>query len=521
MVKIFVVFLLFFLSLFPTSISAGNPVIKDRFSADPAALVHDDKVYLYVGRDQAGYPGQIHHFYVLKEWNVYSSRDMKTWELEGSLPRTEFSWAREDTAWAAQAIERDGKFYWYVTVLNRDSDPDKNGFAIGVAVSDHPASGFKDAIGAPLVRSDMTEAPGFMDPKQTWDNIDPTVFIDDNGQAYLYWGNTHLYYAKLKDNMIELDGEIHQLTIENMPGTFTEAPYLHKYKDTYYLSFAMNFPEVTAYATSHSPEGPWQYQGILLDRMDDSETSHQAIIEFKGDWYLIYHTGALPGGGNFRRSTSIDKLSYNEDGTIQKVTPTASGLAFDSYVIKSSSRPELGIRHLRGAIRVSSYNDESYDFQWHIVPGLANASEEYVSFQAENKPGYYLRFGGEFITLAKHDGSKSFSEAATFKVVRGLENGEGVSFQSYKQEELYLFHHETNTVRIGEVGSDDEKRLATFQIVALDGSLAEEFIPKLEATAVKRSFGTIFMFTSLVILVLSTVIFMRRRYVGERISNEN
>ncbi len=520
MKKLYVVSILFFLSLFPTSIYAGNPVIKDRFSADPAALVHDDKVYMYVGRDQAGYPGQNHHFYVLKEWNVYSSRDMITWELEGNLPRTEFSWARGDTAWAAQAIERDGKFYWYVTVLNQDADPEKNGFAIGVAVSDHPAVGFKDAIGAPLVRSDMTEAPTFMNPKETWDNIDPTVFIDDDGQAYLYWGNTHLYYAKLKDNMIELDGEIHQLTIENMPGTFTEAPYLHKYKDTYYLSFAMNFPEVTAYATSHSPTGPWQYRGLLLDRMDDSETSHQAIIEFKDEWYLIYHTGALPGGGNFRRSTSIDKLSYNEDGTIQKVTPTASGLAFESYAIKPSSHPELAIRHLRGAIRLSSYQDDSYDFQWHIVPGLANESEEYISFQAENKPGYYLRYGGEFISLAKHDGTKSFSEAATFKLVRGLENGEGISFQSYKQEELYLFHHETNTVRIGEIESDEEKKLATFQIVTKEGNLANEFLTRVEATDKEKGIASMYFITGLAIVVVSIAVFHRRRQLGERRSNE-
>ncbi|WP_197276455.1 family 43 glycosylhydrolase [Bacillus sp. JCM 19034] len=143
-----------------------------------------ERFYLYVGRDQAGYPGEIDYFYVLKEWDVYSSTDMINWQLEGTLPRTAFEWAREDSAWASLAIERDRKFYWYVTVLNDDPILEKSGYAIGVAVSDHPAEGFTDAIGGPLVSSDMTDTPDFMDPNQTWDNIDPTVFIDDNGQAY-------------------------------------------------------------------------------------------------------------------------------------------------------------------------------------------------------------------------------------------------------------------------------------------------------------------------------------------------
>ncbi|MFN7252317.1 MAG: family 43 glycosylhydrolase [Anaerobacillus sp.] len=504
-ILVFVISILIF-SLSPMSIYAGNPVIKDRFSADPAALVHDGKIYLYVGRDQAGYPGEIKHFYVLKEWNVYSSSDMITWELEGALPRTEFKWARGDSAWAAQAIEKDGKFYWYVTVLNQDPTPKKNGYAIGVAVSDHPASGFKDAIGGPLISSDMTEAPMFMDPNQTWDNIDPTVFIDDDGQAFLYWGNTHLYYAKLKENMIELDGEIQQITIENMPGTFTEAPYLHKYKDTYYLSFAMNFPEMTAYATSNSPMGPWEYRGILLDAMDDTETSHQAIVEFEGDWYLIYHTGALPGGGNFRRSTSIERMEYNEDGTINKVIPSASGLVFNSHSIRNYNQSNLAIRHSRGAIRVSPYKEDSYDFQWHIVPGLAMEGDNYISFQAENKAGYYLRHGGEFTSLVKHDGTESFKFGATFKVIKGLGNDGGVSFQAYHDEDFYLIHYDNNTIRLGKAESDEEKNLATFIVVDSVGSTKEFSLVEEPAEQIGDLKYVILIGVSFILIILGTIL---------------
>lgn len=291
----------------------NNPIITDKFTADPAAIVHNDKVYLYVGHDEAA---DDFNFYDLNEWIVYSSDDMVNWE-EHPVPlrATDFKWAVDD-AWAAQVIERDGKFYWYVTVQHDDTHPGK---AIGVAVSDRPIGPFKDALGKALITNDMTTE--FTDI--SWDDIDPTVFIEDDGQAYLYWGNTQLYYSKLKDNMIELDGEIHTVDLPN----FTEAPWIHKKGDWYYLSYAFGFPEKTAYAMSKSITGPWEYKGILNEVAGNSNTNHQAIIEFKGIDYFIYHTGNLEtNGGSFRRSVSIDQLFYNADGTLQRVQMTSEGI---------------------------------------------------------------------------------------------------------------------------------------------------------------------------------------------------
>ena len=186
----------------------NNPVITEKFTADPAALVHNDKVYLYTGHDEA--PDD-YHFYKMNDWLVYSSADMVNWE-EHPVPLkvSDFKWAKAD-AWAAQVIERDGKFYWYVSVEHNDEHPGK---AIGVAVADSPAGPFKDARGSAIITNDMTTEYADI----TWDDIDPTVCIDDNGQAYLYWGNTVCYWAKLKNNMIELDGEIHAITdLPNLP----------------------------------------------------------------------------------------------------------------------------------------------------------------------------------------------------------------------------------------------------------------------------------------------------------------
>ena len=290
----------------------NNPVIRDKFTADPAALVHNDTVFLYAGHDEA--PDDF-NFYRMNEWLVYSSTDMVNWkEHPIPLKTTDFKWAKGD-AWAAQVIERNGKFYWYVTV-EHGSIPGKS---IGVAVADSPLGPFKDALGKALITNDMTTEQ----TQISWDDIDPTVYIDDDGQAYLYWGNTACYWAKLKDNMIELDGEIHTVDLPN----FTEAPWIHKRGDWYYLSYAYQFPEKTAYAMSKSITGPWEYKGILNELAGNSNTNHQAIIEFNNQWYFIYHTGGIqPNGGSFRRSVCIDKLHYNPDGTMKRVIMTSEGI---------------------------------------------------------------------------------------------------------------------------------------------------------------------------------------------------
>lgn len=289
----------------------NNPIIKDQYTGDPAALVYKDKVYLYAGHDEA--PNDF-NFYKMNEWVVYSSSDMKKWESHPvPLKASDFAWAKGD-AWASQVIERNGKFYWYVTV-EHGSVPGK---AIGIAVSDSPTGPFKDALGKALITNDMTK---FTDI--SWDDIDPTVYIDTDGQAYLFWGNTACHYAKLKENMLELDGLIQHIDLPH----FTEAPWIHKHKDWYYLSYAYEFPEKIAYAMSKSITGPWEFKGILNEIAGNSNTNHQSIIDFKGQSYFIYHNGAsIPHGGSFRRSVCVDKLYYNKDGTMKRVVMTSEGI---------------------------------------------------------------------------------------------------------------------------------------------------------------------------------------------------
>ncbi len=298
---------------FAVNAFAANPIITDVLTADPAALVVKDKVYLYTGHDVAKDNTK---FYEMHDWLVYSSSDMVNWESHGPrLTVKDFKWAKGD-AWASQIIERKGKYYWYVTVRHNDTKP---GFAIGVAVGDSPLGPFKDALGKALISNDMTT-----DTPNDWDDIDPSVIIDDDGQAYLFWGNSKPRYAKLKKNMIELDGPMNPIAIPN----FTEALWIHKHGDWYYLSYATGFPEKIGYAMSKSVTGPWEHKGILNELAGNSNTNHQAIIDFKGKSYFIYHNGGVaPDGGNFRRSVCIDDLIYNPDGTIKRIVMTSEGVA--------------------------------------------------------------------------------------------------------------------------------------------------------------------------------------------------
>ena len=289
----------------------NNPIIKDKYTGDPAAMVYKDSVYLYAGHDEAA---NDFNFYKMNEWLVYSSADMVHWkEHKVPLKANDFKWASGD-AWAAQVIERNGKFYWYTTVTHATIP----GKAIGVAVSDSPTGPFKDAIGKALITNDMTKQT-----KIDWDDIDPTVYIDNDGQAYLYWGNTVCHYVKLKENMTEIDGDIQIVDLPN----YTEAPWIHKHGDWYYLSYAYQFPEKIAYAMRKSVTGPWEYKGILNELAGNSNTNHQAIIDFKDKSYFIYHNGASqPHGGSFRRSVCVDRLYYNQDGTMKRVIMTTEGI---------------------------------------------------------------------------------------------------------------------------------------------------------------------------------------------------
>ena len=302
-----------------TVVFAGNPLVRDKFTADPAPMVHDGRLYLYVGHDEF-YEGQDSASggkeFNITEWLCYSTDDMKNWTDHGAvLSPADFKWAVGE-AWASQVVEKDGKFYYFTTVQGGEPYVGK---AVGVAVADTPVGPFVDAIGKPLVSDDMTDNG----KRGWWNDIDPTVLIDGD-DAWLCWGNGTCFLAKLKPNMIELDGEIKVVDVPN----YVEGPWLHKRNDIYYLTYASfgKGSETISYATAPSMDGPWTPRGELTGSAENSFTIHPGIIEFKGQPYLFYHNATLELDGHKgaigRRSVCVDSLSYNPDGTMNYVVQT-------------------------------------------------------------------------------------------------------------------------------------------------------------------------------------------------------
>ncbi|HEY1093915.1 MAG TPA: glycoside hydrolase family 43 protein [Glycomyces sp.] len=297
----------------PDPAQADNPIIQTIYTADPAPLVYNGRVYLYTGHDEDGST-----WFTMKEWRVWSTDDMVNWTDHGSpLNIDTFSWARQD-AWAGQAVERNGKFYWYVPVVN-----DATGrMAIGVAVADSPTGPFRDAIGHPLVENG---------------EIDPTVFIDTDGQAYLYWGNPNLWYVKLNADMTSYSGSPTKIPLTTQgfgsrpnstdrPTMYEEGPWFYKRNSLYYMVFAAKCcSEFIAYSTAPGPTGPWTYRGTIMPTQGSSFTNHAGVIDYKGGSYFFYHNGALPGGGGFTRSVAVEKFAYNADGTFPQINMTTAG----------------------------------------------------------------------------------------------------------------------------------------------------------------------------------------------------
>ncbi|WP_255157593.1 glycoside hydrolase family 43 protein [Ferruginibacter sp. HRS2-29] len=286
--------------------TAQNPIIQTKFTADPAPMVYHDTVFLYTSHDEDDAFG-----FKMKDWLLYTSTDMVNWTDHGTVASLQnFKWVNTDNgAWAPQCIERNGKFYLYCPV--------PNGLGIGVLVGDSPYGPFKDPIGKPLI-------------KNSSDDIDPTVMIDDDGQAYLYWGNPNLYYVKLNEDMISYSGEVvkdsSMAKIKGKPDPYhyQEGPWAYKRNGHYYMAYASTCcPEGIGYAMSDSPKGPWVYKGMIMDGDKRSSGNHPGIIDFKGQPYVFGFNYEIMkrtfSKHSERRSVCIEKLIYNADGTIQKL----------------------------------------------------------------------------------------------------------------------------------------------------------------------------------------------------------
>ena len=297
---------------------------------------------------------------------------------------------------------------------------------------------------------------------------------------YLGWGNTRFFVCELNEDMISVkdqdgnpgglsvgEGKGHDIVVGKINGfeghTFTEAPYYYRQQDEngnfygkYYMFFACDWREQMAYAvTDDIMSNEWDFGGVLMEPSATANTNHMAVFDFKGQTYFVYHDGSLPHGSGFRRVACVEKIEIKEDGTIDPIKKTATGLTgtaskitdYDgNYLANESFTNTLNDSDypIVGKNLLSDFYQDGARTEWEINPGKADTGKEsYVSIESNDKPGLYLAAGdlasGSIPLVLSQDvrGSQDEAERMTFKTLDGFA-GSGVTFESVKYPGYYL-----------------------------------------------------------------------------------
>ncbi len=317
----------------------GKPLVEHIFVADPSAHAFEGRLYVYCSHDiDAGIPESDDgaHF-EMQDYHVLSlgGPGAEVTDHGAVLHLRDVPWAARQM-WAPDALYRNGIYYLLFPAKDREGV-----FRIGVAESKNPAGPFQ-ARPEPLAGSF---------------SIDPCCFLDDDGQAYLYFGGlwggqlerwqSGVYnpapkalakdapalgprVARLNADLSGFEGGVREICILDEDGVplragdterrYFEGPWLHKYQGTYYLSYSTGDTHFLVYATSDNPYGPFTYRGRLLEPVR-GWTTHHSIVEFGGSWYLFYHDSNLSGGVTHLRSVKLAPLRYAADGSIPTIYP--------------------------------------------------------------------------------------------------------------------------------------------------------------------------------------------------------
>jgi len=304
----------FFLSV--NYLFGQNPIIRTQYSADPTARVFEDRVYVFPSHDILATEGKGRvGWFCMEDYHVFSSANLTDWTDHGMIvQQNKVPWVRPNSysMWAPDCIYRNGKYYFYFPTSPKDTATYGRGFTIGVAIADKPEGPYTP---------EATPIKGVR-------GIDPNVFIDKDGQAYLYWSAGNIYGAKLKENMLELASDVK--TLGQLPTKgLKEGPYLFERNGNYYLTYphVENKIERLEYAIGDNPLGPFKVTGVIMDESPTGcWTNHHSLIQFKGQWYLFYHDRDYSPNFDKARSVRADSLFFNADGTIKKVVPTLRGV---------------------------------------------------------------------------------------------------------------------------------------------------------------------------------------------------
>lgn len=484
----------------------GNPMAGKSdtgdyiYGGDPSVLVDGDTVYVYTGHDISKDDQVERKVYNIPEYLCYSSKDLKTWKAEGSVMKVNkktVDWTSSNmSAWASQVAKhydkKAGKDRYYLYYCTWDATS-QGKQSIGVAVADKPTGPFED-IGKPLVQGTTT-----VSQNSNWDDIDPTVWVetgkDGEEHRYLGWGNSRFFTCELNEDMISVkdlngDGKITYATsiekgdiLPREVSGFTEAPWFYRrqnekgeYVGPYYLFYASGWREKMAYSTTDDlMTGTYTWGESIMYLTATSNTNHEAVFDFKGKTYFVYHNGSLPGGNGYRRSACIRELKFGKDGSVEEMEETAIGLTGTTYVIRDGEKQELAHAPFNNSssdtlypykrIKISTLftTGKEVDKKWVFRSGKADAKNAaYVSIEAENKPGLYITANADgSVTLAQDaDASEQTAQSQTFRTVKGLKTSRGTSFESVAYPGKYLVLKDGML----KLGTKEDKEEATFYI---------------------------------------------------------
>jgi len=297
-----------------SSSSAQNPFITNQFTADPTARVFNNRVYVFPSHDIQAKPGRGRAgWFVMEDYHVFSSQNLTDWTDHSVIvTQSKVNWVDSTTfsMWAPDCIAKNGKYYFYFPAGMKATFG--RGSSVGVAIADNPAGPY-------IPQSE---------PIKNVRGIDPNIFIDKDGKAYMYWAMGEISVAKLKENMLELESD--PKVVGDLPKQgLKEGPFLFERNGIYYMTYphVQNKIERLEYAISDNPMGPFRITGVIMDESPTGcWTNHQSIVKFNDQWYLFYHHNDLSPKFDKNRSIRVDSLFFNNDGTIRKVIPTLRGV---------------------------------------------------------------------------------------------------------------------------------------------------------------------------------------------------
>ena len=319
-----ILWLLPLICLIVEGLFAQNPLVSGQFTADPTARVFEGKVYVYPSHDIPSPVEKLKEWFCMPDYHVFSSDNLVDWTDHGVIvSQDKVPWVDPGSymMWAPDCVYHEEKYYFYFPAAPRDTIYGR-GSCVGVAIADKPYGPF------------VPQA----EPIRGVNGIDPCVFIDKDGQAYIYWCGGGMFVARLKDNMTELASE--PVRITGLPAGFTEGPFLFERNGKYYYTYpwVQDKTETLAYAIGDSPMGPFEYKGLIMEQWpSECWTNHHSILEYQDQWYLFYHHNDYSPEFDKNRSMRADSLFFNPDGTIRKVIPTLRGVG----LTKADSRIEL------------------------------------------------------------------------------------------------------------------------------------------------------------------------------------